>query len=330
MAWKYRILERRADGDFSPFGVAYEHDQGGVYLFSPMWRGDRALDVGSMDELEPRHFPSYGDYRWAGIRTSTTRIDDPIELLEEAFAAAEATAVRGELDPAPAIRDDAPGSKSATMTPPVGDDAAFAPRADRPAFKAASFAALLSRARHNDKKALNELFEGYRPMLRTLAWEEMSGQLGRKAGRDNAEHAVDACYLEAGKKLPGFEGEDERAFQRWLGRILQEVIQQEVARIGEREAEKMAIMREAQTHAGRRQLAASLSLPADDVVYLERAFGFLDKKERRVIELRYFEDRSVSVIADLEGIKKKTVRRRILSALRALDKAIHRLKQTDS
>ena len=72
MAWKYRILERRTNGDFSPFGVAYEHDQGGIYLFSPLWRGDRRLDARSIDDLEPRHFPSYGDYRWARVQTSPT------------------------------------------------------------------------------------------------------------------------------------------------------------------------------------------------------------------------------------------------------------------
>jgi hypothetical protein len=80
---KYRILERRVNGDWPPFGVAYERE-GGVFLFAPPWRADRKLPVASLEELAERDCPS-PEFRWRAVETTTESITHPIEVLQRAL-----------------------------------------------------------------------------------------------------------------------------------------------------------------------------------------------------------------------------------------------------
>jgi hypothetical protein len=81
---KYRILERRANEDWLPFGVAYERE-GRIVLFAPPWRADRDLMTASLEELDKRHCPSE-DFRWRAVETATGTLTHPIELLQRAIS----------------------------------------------------------------------------------------------------------------------------------------------------------------------------------------------------------------------------------------------------
>lgn len=81
---KYRILERRTNGDWTPFGVAYERN-GRTVLFAPPWRADRILDAASLEELDQRHCPS-AEFRWRAVETTTGLVSHPIDLLQRALA----------------------------------------------------------------------------------------------------------------------------------------------------------------------------------------------------------------------------------------------------
>jgi len=80
---EYRILERRTDGDWTPFGVAYERE-GRIVLFAPPWRADRELEVASLEELDERHCPSE-EFRWREVETTIEPLPHPIALLQRAL-----------------------------------------------------------------------------------------------------------------------------------------------------------------------------------------------------------------------------------------------------
>jgi hypothetical protein len=82
---EYRILERRTNADWVPFGIAYERE-GRSVLFAPPWRADRGLAVASLEELDERHCPSE-EFRWRAVETTTETLTHPIEVLQHTLAA---------------------------------------------------------------------------------------------------------------------------------------------------------------------------------------------------------------------------------------------------
>jgi hypothetical protein len=85
---KYRILERRSNGDWTLFGVAYERD-GRIVLFAPPWRADRVLAAASLEELDERHCPS-AEFQWRAVESTSQLVTHPIELLQRALASSTA------------------------------------------------------------------------------------------------------------------------------------------------------------------------------------------------------------------------------------------------
>lgn len=79
----YRILERRNDEGWAPFGVAYERE-GRFVLFAPPWRADRELEVTSLEDLDERHRPS-DEFRWQPVAIINEPMPHPIELLQHAL-----------------------------------------------------------------------------------------------------------------------------------------------------------------------------------------------------------------------------------------------------
>jgi hypothetical protein len=93
---KYRILERRTNSDWVPFGVAYERD-GRVVLFSPPWRADRTLAVATLEDLDQRHCPST-EFQWRAVKTTEQPVSHPIEWLQRALDDAEGTEAAPGID----------------------------------------------------------------------------------------------------------------------------------------------------------------------------------------------------------------------------------------
>lgn len=84
----FRILERRTNGDWAPFGVAYERD-GRVVLFAPPWRADRTLAATSLEALDARHCPS-AEFQWRAVETADAPEQHPIAWLQRALDAPSA------------------------------------------------------------------------------------------------------------------------------------------------------------------------------------------------------------------------------------------------
>jgi hypothetical protein len=84
---KYRILERLREGNWKPFGVAYERD-GRVALFAPPWRADRSLAAATLEELDQRHYPGVG-FQWRSVETTPAPVQHPIELLRRVLEGEE-------------------------------------------------------------------------------------------------------------------------------------------------------------------------------------------------------------------------------------------------
>src|SRR5262245_35869944 len=82
---RYRILERRTNGSWAPFGVAYERD-GRIVLFAPPWRADRTVAAGSLEDLDAQHTPS-SECRWRTVESSLGPLPHPIDLLRRAVKA---------------------------------------------------------------------------------------------------------------------------------------------------------------------------------------------------------------------------------------------------
>lgn len=85
---KFRILERRTNGDWTPFGVAYERD-GRVVLFALPWWADRTLAATSLEELDARHCPST-EFQWRAVETADAPQQHPIAWLQRALNAPSA------------------------------------------------------------------------------------------------------------------------------------------------------------------------------------------------------------------------------------------------
>lgn len=92
----YRKLEARpkletrgSDGAWSPFGVAFQKEDGRILLFVPSWRTQAQLTVSSLNRLTADHFPNAiaFEFRWSeSIESWDSKYDQfhPICVLAQA------------------------------------------------------------------------------------------------------------------------------------------------------------------------------------------------------------------------------------------------------
>jgi RNA polymerase sigma-70 factor (ECF subfamily) len=199
------------------------------------------------------------------------------------------------------------------------------PRID-PTQNEASEAALVARALARDAVALAEIMRRNNRRLYRAAW-------GILRDEQEAEDAVQDCYLKAFAALPGFRG--EAALSTWLTRI----------------AINEALMRRRKRHAQMASLAASVGnviplrpdeTPAAEVAedpalspeaiamraqlrpYLEDAVADLPEDQRAVFVLRALEELSVEETAQVLDLNPQTVRTRFLRARRKLQERLQR------
>jgi len=83
---RYRILKEQMEGEWAPFGVAYERGEQ-VVLFVPAWRAPKPLEVRSLEELTEKDYPSQDfSYQWQEIKTTTESVSHPIAFLKKPFS----------------------------------------------------------------------------------------------------------------------------------------------------------------------------------------------------------------------------------------------------
>jgi RNA polymerase sigma-70 factor (ECF subfamily) len=167
-------------------------------------------------------------------------------------------------------------------------------------------ARLLFDARQGSPDALGQILEACRGYLLMIAQDELDPQLQGKGG---ASDLVQETFLKAQRHFPGFEGTTEGELRAWLRRMLLNNLTDFRRHFGA--TEKRQVNREVSLHADSRNSAAAIDPSADTVspsghaidgeeaAAVQQALARLPEDYRRVIELRYLEERSFEVIAIL-------------------------------
>ena len=183
-------------------------------------------------------------------------------------------------------------------------------------------AALIARALARDALALAEIMRQNNRRLYRAAW-------GILRDEQEAEDAVQDCYLKAFAALPGFRG--EAALSTWLTRI---AINEALMRRRKRKAQAASVGNviplrpdespamepvEDPTHS-----PEAAAMRAQLRPYLEDAVGSLPEDQRAVFVLRALEELSVEETAQILDLKPETVRTRFLRARRKLQERLQR------
>jgi RNA polymerase sigma-70 factor (ECF subfamily) len=193
------------------------------------------------------------------------------------------------------------------------------PRIDRTE-AATDDTALIARALARDAAALAEIMRRNNRRLYRAAW-------GILRDEQEAEDAVQDCYLKAFAALPGFRG--EAALSTWLTRI---AINEALMRRRKRQAQAAAIgnvvpLRPDEAPAAEEDPAVSpesAAMRAQLRPYLQDAVGALPEEQRAVFVLRALEELSVEETAQILDLKPETVRTRFLRARRKLQERLQR------
>jgi RNA polymerase sigma-70 factor (ECF subfamily) len=192
-----------------------------------------------------------------------------------------------------------------------------------------SDATLIRRALARDAVALAEIMRRNNRRLYRAAW-------GILRDEQDAEDAVQDCYLKAFAALPAFRG--EAALSTWLTRI---AINEALMRRRKRQAQAATVGNVVPL----RPEGKPRTEPAEDPAlspefaamrtqlrpYLEEAVGALPEDQRAVFVLRALEELSVEETAQILDLNPQTVRTRYLRARRKLQEQLQReLKLTFS
>jgi RNA polymerase sigma-70 factor (ECF subfamily) len=187
---------------------------------------------------------------------------------------------------------------------------------------AAGEAALIARALARDAVALAQIMRLNNRRLYRAAW-------GILRDEQEAEDAVQECYLKAFAALPSFRG--EAALSTWLTRI---AINEALMRRRKRQAQAASIgnvipLRPEESPAAEPAEDPALSPEAAAMraqlrPYLVDAVGNLPEDQRAVFVLRALEELSVEETAQVLELNPQTVRTRFLRARRKLQERLQR------
>jgi RNA polymerase sigma-70 factor (ECF subfamily) len=176
----------------------------------------------------------------------------------------------------------------------------------------------LETARGGCRQTLGELLEACRGYLLLIARQELDADLRSKGG---ASDIVQETLCDAVRGFEGFQGTTEEELRHWLRRILLNNLVSFARRF--REAGKRAVDLEVSLEAGH-------SPPADDSTpsvrairneseaRIDEALQRLPEDYRRVLLLRYQEERSFEDIGRLLGLTPNAARKLWLRAVKRL------------
>jgi RNA polymerase sigma-70 factor (ECF subfamily) len=166
---------------------------------------------------------------------------------------------------------------------------------------------LLRRALNGDADAVNALLTDQREFLLALARGRIGPQL---QARVDASDIVQQTCLSVFRQLDEFRGEDPAQFVAWLRQIHERNIQNVVqAHAGTR---KRAVDREQVVEtwgdvAEQRPTASHDAMLREEQHRLAAALADIPSEERFILELRYFEGKTLAEIAELAGLSKEAV-----------------------
>jgi RNA polymerase sigma-70 factor (ECF subfamily) len=183
----------------------------------------------------------------------------------------------------------------------------------------------LALARTGSAEALGQVLEACRGYLLLVAQRELDPQLGAKGG---VSDLVQETLLDAVRDFPRFQGNSEAELLAWLRRVLLNNLVSFTRRY--RAAGKRAVGREVALdgdHSSAERgglLAADAPSPSaaamdqEQAAAIQQALERLPEDYRRVIDLRYREERSFEEIGQLLGLTANASRKLWLRAVKRL------------
>lgn len=172
---------------------------------------------------------------------------------------------------------------------------------------------LVERARRGDHEAFAALVDGRLP-------ETFRTALAILGNEADARDATQEIFLRAWRNLPALRDSDR--FGAWFGRIVVNTCRTAIR--GRRRRSVREISVESLPGGGHR-LASSASPHDDRTVDLdavERALDRLSVTNRTLLALHHFEQLSLSEIGERLGVPGRTVKSRLFSARRLLERAL--------
>jgi len=182
----------------------------------------------------------------------------------------------------------------------------------------AAEAFLVERARHGDRDAFESLIDARLASTFRVAM----AILGNEA---DARDATQDAFVRVWRDLPGLR--DTGRFDQWFGRILVNTCRSAARGRGRRWVREVAVT--AMPNAGMDfdPAAEPRDLRSNDDEMVGRALGRLSLIERTVLVLHYYEELSLAEMAGQLGVSAKTVKSRLFTARRALERAVEGERQ---
>jgi len=172
---------------------------------------------------------------------------------------------------------------------------------------------LAERARRGDRLAFEALVDGRLSSTFRIAM----AILGNEA---DARDATQEAFLRAWRDLPGLRDPDR--FDGWFGRIVVNACRSAVRGRRRRTVREIAVGALPGGGEGFDPPGPAQDTRTADADVLDRALDRLSVAERTLLALHHFEELSLDAIGLQLGIPAKTVKSRLFSARRALERAL--------
>ena len=174
-------------------------------------------------------------------------------------------------------------------------------------------ALLVDRARRGDRQA----FESIVDARLGSTFRTAMAILGNEA---DARDATQETFLKVWRDFGGLR--DAGHFEQWFGRILVNTCRSAVRGRGRRWVREVSVTALPDAGAGFDPPAMAQGLRSWDDDMVSRALDRLSVAERTVLVLHYYEELSLADMAVRLGIPAKTVKSRLFTARRALERAV--------
>ncbi len=171
----------------------------------------------------------------------------------------------------------------------------------------------LGEALEGDAEARGMLLEELRPRLCLWASTRLSPAIRAHV---DSEDVTQEILLAVHRGLDDFESRSEREFHGWVFRIAENRIRDLADYAGAKKRQAAPITPFSQTS------PSTAAMRTETFTHVHRALETLEEDHRRVIRLRYLEEREVADVADRMERSENAVRILYCRALKALKKAL--------
>lgn len=172
---------------------------------------------------------------------------------------------------------------------------------------------LVERARNGDREAFESLVD----VRLARTFRVAMAILGNEA---DARDATQETFLRAWRDFAGLR--DAGRFDQWFGRILVNTCRSAVRGRSRRSVREIAVTALPNAGAGFDPPAEPRDRRSSEADVVSRALDRVSVAERSLLVLHYYEDLSLQEIAVRVGISAKTVKSRLFTARRALERAV--------